>query len=132
MSIVVAAVVMTQQTAPTTVRYASQVFRDFVCMYMPTTHKADNDGKSSDTPPAKKNLETLSFKETENKAMLKSTKTQIATYDKRLEPNNLNQKIFQNPPRRNGPASAETLAVSALSCCGEGLRADSEVTPGGG
>ena len=50
-----AAVVMTQQTSPTTVRHASQVFRDFVCMYKPTmpssretTHKADNDGRSSD------------------------------------------------------------------------------------
>ena len=47
-------------------------------------HKADNDGKSSDTSSAK-NLESPSFKETENEPMLKSTKTQIGTDDKRLQ-----------------------------------------------
>ena len=70
MSIIIAAVATTKQTTPTTMRNASQMYRDFVCMYMPTmpstretTHKADNDGKSSDTSPAK-NLESLSFKDT--------------------------------------------------------------------
>ena len=85
MSIIIAAVATTQQTP----HRCTEISSPCTCPQCPARGKRRTKRTTTErvaTLHLQENLESLSFKETENEPMFKSTKTQIATDDKRLDP----------------------------------------------